>query len=335
MVYAPVIIYTLNRDEHLRRCIESLKQDNMAKKTEIYISVDFPPSEKYIDGYERVKKYLKDGIDGFAAVHTFFQTSNLGPHLNRMFLIKMVMEKYDRYIESEDDSEFSPNFLQYMNEQLDRYVDDPEVYSVTAMSEPIRRENYKYAVIKSVVLPIHGMGTWSKKTEELYRIKSYEFVYGNARKFRKMRNFYHDYPYLFSLFVDEILFSRNKLYADESGEIMWCDVPVSIYLALTSKYCIKPVISKCRDWGYDGSGVNTKKVDEAFYEQASIDASATYECQDNREIPYDKDLARKEQEFYYKFSNKNRHISWMKYLLFYFLGWDWHRTEKLKELLKK
>lgn len=53
-IYAPVIIPTLNRIEHLKRCIESLEKNTGADKTEVFVSLDFPPSDKYLQGYECV-----------------------------------------------------------------------------------------------------------------------------------------------------------------------------------------------------------------------------------------------------------------------------------------
>ena len=45
--YAPVLIPTLNRYEHLKQCLESLSKCSLAEHTEVYIALDFPPSEKY------------------------------------------------------------------------------------------------------------------------------------------------------------------------------------------------------------------------------------------------------------------------------------------------
>ena len=47
MEYAPITITTLNRYEHFVRCIQSLENNGLAKETELFISVDFPPSDKY------------------------------------------------------------------------------------------------------------------------------------------------------------------------------------------------------------------------------------------------------------------------------------------------
>ena len=62
MIYAPVAVWTLNRYEHLRCCIDSLKKNKYAIDTEVYISLDFPPSEGYQEGYDKVRAYLHQNI---------------------------------------------------------------------------------------------------------------------------------------------------------------------------------------------------------------------------------------------------------------------------------
>lgn len=56
--YAPILIPTLNRYEHIRRCVESLSRCTHADKTELVIGLDFPPSEKYIERWKRIDAYL-------------------------------------------------------------------------------------------------------------------------------------------------------------------------------------------------------------------------------------------------------------------------------------
>ena len=51
MTFYPVIIYTLNRYEHFRRCVESLARNTHAEQTELVIGLDYPPSEKYVEGH--------------------------------------------------------------------------------------------------------------------------------------------------------------------------------------------------------------------------------------------------------------------------------------------
>ena len=98
MIYAPIIIPTLNRYNHLKDCIESLKKNAWAHYTTVYISLDYPPNKKYEDGYKKIKNYLESGIEGFSDVVVIEQKKNLGPIENPLFLENYVLQKYDRYI---------------------------------------------------------------------------------------------------------------------------------------------------------------------------------------------------------------------------------------------
>ena len=50
----PICIPTCNRYEHLKRCVESLSKCTLASETDLIISVDYPPSDKYVDGNEKI-----------------------------------------------------------------------------------------------------------------------------------------------------------------------------------------------------------------------------------------------------------------------------------------
>ena len=54
MKYAPIYIPTLNRFGHLKKCLESLMANSWASKTDVFIALDFPPSEKYKEGWLKV-----------------------------------------------------------------------------------------------------------------------------------------------------------------------------------------------------------------------------------------------------------------------------------------
>lgn len=101
MIYAPIIIATLNRYEHLKRCIESLQKNSWAKYTELYISVDYPAKEVHWEGYRKVREYLEAGIEGFKKVEVYYQSFNLGGAENFMFLKRIIFQSYDRWIETE------------------------------------------------------------------------------------------------------------------------------------------------------------------------------------------------------------------------------------------
>ena len=75
---APVVIPTLNRYTHLRRCVESLEDNTWAEYTDVFISVDFPPEEKYEEGHKKVVEYLKkkENNNSFKSLNLYFQKTN-------------------------------------------------------------------------------------------------------------------------------------------------------------------------------------------------------------------------------------------------------------------
>ena len=147
MVYAPIAIPTLNRIEHLKRCIESLQNNLWAQYTTLIISVDFPPENKYVEGYNKVCEYLKEGINGFYSVDIIYQKANLGAYDNESFLSEYIAEKYDRYIFTEDDNEFSPNFIEYIDKGLELFENDEKVMAICAIGSSSKEDEQNNAVL--------------------------------------------------------------------------------------------------------------------------------------------------------------------------------------------
>ena len=135
ITYAPVLITTLNRYEHFVRCLESLERCTGSENTEVYVALDYPPSEKYKGGWVKISSYLseKEQSNNFKNLHVIRRDHNYGVGKkggNEEVLIEDVMQKYDRYILTEDDNEFSPCFLQYMNKALTKFYEDDDIFLV-------------------------------------------------------------------------------------------------------------------------------------------------------------------------------------------------------------
>ena len=76
--YAPVYIPTLNRYEHFKRCLESLERCTDADKTDVYVGLDYPPSEKYVAGWKKIDEYLKEKEKKQAAATTKRAVKSVG-----------------------------------------------------------------------------------------------------------------------------------------------------------------------------------------------------------------------------------------------------------------
>lgn len=115
MVYAPVLVPTLCRDQHFIRCIESLKKNIWAENTVIYIALDYPSNENHWSGYNKILNYLGGDFSEFSEFHVIKRNYNFGTLNNVADARNEILKKHDRFIYTDDDCEFSPNFLKYIN----------------------------------------------------------------------------------------------------------------------------------------------------------------------------------------------------------------------------
>lgn len=278
-MYAPIIIPTLNRVEHLERCITSLKRNSLAAQTELYISLDYPPSEKYFVGFECTKRYLDSLNDGFKAIHKFYQVNNLGPAENINFLLREVFKKYEAYILTEDDNEFSPNFLEYINGGLERFSNDQTIFSICGYHDERSWQCINGNIMKINIYHAFGIATWKGKVE-----KCREWI---CRK--NFEKFLHDKSFckkLFSLsyksyytFIQSILANpedQNCVYISKTGDIEMIDYTVNIYMLMNDLYTILPKVNMVRNWGNDGTGVNCAANAEYIPENIKIDADVNF-----------------------------------------------------------
>ena len=291
MIYAPIIIPTLCRYDHFVRLMESLRRNSWAKYTDIYIGVDFPPSEKYVGGYEKICKYLEGDFSEFASVTIIKRSYNLGSFENCESIINEVMKKHDRFIRTDDDADFSPNFIEYMDKCLMRYENDPDVIAVTGYSYPIKWQTSEGATIlkESFSCPMWGTGFWRDKYLEIEEyITEKQKLHTERRSiiryggFRRMTNA-AKYEFVNLCFSKGF---KNSLAARMS------DISIRMYTAATNKYVIVPIVSKVRNWGFDGSGeyCGRIKVSEQVkytsnnypYHLQTIDTSDSFEIKEDK-----------------------------------------------------
>lgn len=243
MIYAPIIIPTLNRFEHFKACVESLAECSGSKETELYISVDYPPDEKYFEGHTKVVEYVKSGIVGFRNVNIYIQEKNLGAGGNLNFLRNEAFSKYDRVIFTEDDNVFSPCFLEYINKGLEKYKNNNEIFGICGYNYPISMpksycDKYNYYFAKEY--SAWGVGYLKERFIEANKGMSVEYVKENTNRLWNHLNWN-----LKRIIIDSI--NKNKLFGDLNR---------TLYLIDSNKYCVFPTENMVVNKGHDGSGIN-------------------------------------------------------------------------------
>lgn len=275
---APVIITTLNRKNHLKRCIDSLRDNTLANETDLFISVDFPPSDKYVEGYEEVKAYLGKGIAGFRKVTIIYQEHNIGPQNNMEFLIDQVRGTYDVFIMSEDDNEFSPNFLDFINKGIAKYNDDESVYIITGFNEDRHADYLGQSVGFDHDLAPLGAACWHDKYDRLMaKINRKNFI-SYIKDNKKSKLLYKEFGNRFWQLVEAVIADpedETDIFIHE-GDISHIDYTVGVVMVCENLYCVRPNLSLVRNWGYDGTGVHCS-TDGGNYSGRAISHDTRFE----------------------------------------------------------
>ena len=296
--------------------MESLKKNGWAKHTDVYIALDFPAKESHWEGYRKICDYLDHGdFSVFADFQVIKRTENIGSLANIDSARDMLMEKYDRWIMAEDDIEFAPVFLEYMNKCLDYYENDPDVFAVNGYAYPVSYSHSEGSnVIKQYAhVSEWGIGYWKKKyLDALQKIEggflrdSFRSADRSGILERMIKGRRYDY-------INYVLSGNDDpLYTHMT------DVSMGIYCNLTNKCVITPILSKTRNHGFDGSGLYCGKIEnpegkhsmDLDYESQVIDECETIEIVPDQKEAFEENKKRLDA-FLYESSERGRRIMTM------------------------
>lgn len=249
--WAPVVIPTLNRFKHFKECLESLERCYGAECTDVFVALDFPPSEKYQKGWLEIDNYLikKEKDNKFKSLNVFRRNRNFGIHKiggNTNVLVSDVLKIYDRYILSEDDNIFSPCFLEFVNKGLERYKEDPRVYAICGYDfgkedKPLPSDTNYYLTKRTNAW---GIGRWRDK------LLFFKENYCNMEQLRecmmdkqKRKEIQRKSPRAYYKILSAL--KRNRIMGDGMTQVM---------LELEDMYNVFPKESMVRNVGLDGTG---------------------------------------------------------------------------------
>ena len=310
---APVLIPTICRYKHFKLCVDSLSKCVDADKTDLYIGLDYPAKEAHWKGYNKILEYV-DSISGFRNVYIFKRDVNFGQKKNMADLRQRAEDDgHLAYIISEDDNEFSQNFLLYMNQCLVKYQHDPRVMAVCGFSHPEWTDMGKYT---ANAFPMHGFcaygyGTWFAKLNIYHNFISDKEIVANPKLVHKL------FKCRQHVTIHRLLFRQGVA----SG-----DLRRRCYAELMDQYSIFPVISKVRNHGFDGEGTTCKKID--WYEKMSIDETTSF-LLDDFEIIDDPDIIRL-HDIIYSPNWKIRLLSRVEYGFYRLFGCSFHDSRFIR-----
>lgn len=238
---APISVSVYIRIEHLKKSIESLKKNTLAKQSILYIFSDGPKKGDE-QAVKEMRKYLKS-INGFKQIHIVEREVNNRVKNNRDAQ-KMLVEQYGKMICVEEDVVCAPGFLSFINKGLDYYKNNKKIFSISGYSIPVEMPaDYKLDYYTNMYFNGWGFGIWKDRYEQIKDINIDDFK--KMLKSKKMKHYVkniasHDALYLFHL---EAIKDLDAL-----------DVKIAYHEMKNDLFCVFPIKSLTNNIGCDGTG---------------------------------------------------------------------------------
>lgn len=242
---APVILFTYNRKDTFQNTVEALTKCSLSDKTELFIFSDGPKNKQDEELIKELRDYILQ-IKGFKKITWHFEERNKGLANSVIEGVSSVFKTKKKAIILEDDLVVSDNFLDYMNECLDFYEENKNIYSISGYSYNFQiPSSYSYDTYFHLRNSSWGWATWSDRWNNCIWDRSY---FLKAVKVKSHMNFMgahcSDLPGML------VKYASNKI---NSWSIRW-----TYYQFLNRGYTVYPVISKVKNIGFDERATHTK-----------------------------------------------------------------------------
>ncbi|RAJ29529.1 glycosyltransferase family 2 protein [Pedobacter cryoconitis] len=238
---APIILFVYNRLSHTQQTIAALKENLLAKDSELYIYADAAKDTAAEDKVTALRSYLTS-ITGFKNIHICLRETNLGVDENTIQGVTEVINKHGKAIVLEDDLVTSPWFLKFMNEGLDFYENQDKVASIHGYVFPVPQKLKDVFFIKGA--DCWGWATW-KRAWDLFEhdgAKLLEKII--AQDLQQEFDFDNSYPYV------------KALEQQATGNTTHWDIRWYASAFLSEKLTLYPGQSLVRNIGHDASGTH-------------------------------------------------------------------------------
>lgn len=317
-ICAPILIPTYCRSEHFIRMIESLKKNTLAKHTDIYVGVDFPLKKEHEKGNFEILEYLKGDFSAFKSLTVIRHSQNVGSSNNVISLRNLVEDKYPYFITTDDDLEFAPLFLEFVNTALQYYKNDERVIAISGYCAPVNYIVSEGATCMKQQIQYHAWGT-ALFSDKAKKIRKYFADCGLARDFDlSLKNGTFNKlaeAAKLTYIHDALSDSKNTFITRPSDEAY------RILQSIKDLYSVIPVKSLVRNHGFDGSGLtcpktHQKKGDCSYhYEEQPIDESLTLNF-----VPDTLNEFKQNKKLYNKFDKRKMFKVRLKLFIYKLLG---------------
>ena len=248
---APIVLFTYSRLDTLKKTINFLKKNKLARFSEIFIYSDGQKSQIDKHYVLNVRKYLKR-ITGFKKKTIIYRKKNYGLSANIQKGVTEVINNFGKVIVLEDDVLVAKNFLNYMNEALNYYANKKKVFHINSWNYELNYKNKDFSKTFLIrLMNCWGWATW--KDRWLGFVKNPKKCTKNfSNEDIKNFNIGNNYNYWSQV-------ERNKDKKINTWAIFWY-----AYIFKNSGLCVSPLIGLSKNIGSDVFSVHTSSDDNAL-----------------------------------------------------------------------
>ncbi len=280
---APVCLFVYVRINETQKTVEALKSNFLASESELFIFSDGGRTEEDVKKVKQMREYLST-IDGFKSVNITESKVNKGLANSVIDGVTSVLNKYGKVIVMEDDLISTPDFLNFLNQSLDYYENNPKVFNISGYSFDLPTLiNYGKDFYTGYRASSWGWGTWKDRWDKIeWSVEKYKYVLMSPLKKIKFMRGGSDMPHMLW---------RQMNGKIDSWAIRWCyhqfkNDLLTVFPSKTKIVCI----------GIGADATNTKKT-KRF--DVCMDTNLHMKFNFDQNIVVNKHIAR---EFRHKFS---------------------------------
>ena len=237
----PIVLFVYNRPWHTRQTVEALRKNELADQSDLIVFSDAPKGIDTDSKVQEVRSYLKT-ISGFKSVRVVEREENWGLAESIIQGVTEVVNQYGKVIVLEDDIVTSPAFLQFMNQALNFYERQKEVWHISGWSSPIATEGLGDVFLWRA-MNCWGWATWVDRWQQFEKKPAVLIEHWSA-----------DEKCRFDLDGSGLFW--NQVEANASGKINTWAIFWYATIFQNNGLCLNPAVSYVDNIGHDGSGVH-------------------------------------------------------------------------------
>ena len=249
MVLSPVLLFTFNRPQHTQQTVEALQRNELASATDLIIFSDAPRHNNDFQKVDDTRKYIHS-ISGFKSIRIVERSVNLGLAQSIITGVTEIISQSQKVIVLEDDLITSQNFLSYMNQALDFYAQNRQIFSITGYCPPINITSaYPADVFAFYRIHSWGWATWSDRWFSVdWDVPDFESFISDSKATKQFNRCGNDVT---CMLLKQML-----------GEISSWAIRFNYAAYKNNALTIYPVRSKIANIGADGTGQHVAKTNK-------------------------------------------------------------------------